>query len=60
MAGGFLYRAVAEREPDLVPLSLTPPLYYEIEMLWQNSALENETIRAFLEFAQEHGTIEKP
>lgn len=60
VAGGFLYRAVAEREPDLVPLSLTPPLYYEIEMLWQNSALENETIRTFLEFAQEHGTIEKP
>lgn len=60
VAGGFLYRTVAEREPELVPISLNPPLYYEIEMLWQKNSVENETIRTFLEFARKHGVIKEP
>ena len=60
VAGGFLYRTVAERELELVPISLNPPLYYEIEMLWQKNSVENETIRTFLEFARKHGVIKEP
>lgn len=57
VAGGFLYRALAEREPDLVPISLEPPLYYEIEMLWQKDAVGNETLQTILEFARKQGAI---
>ena len=60
VAGGFLYRALAEREPDLVPISLDPPLYYEIEMLWQKNSMENETIQTILDFAQKHGVTLDP
>ena len=54
-AGGFLYRPVAEREPDLVPISLNPPLYYGIEMLWLKNTASFENIHTFLDFAQKHG-----
>lgn len=57
-AGGFLYRPVAEREPDLVPISLDPPLFYEIEMLWLKNAISFETIHTFLEFARKHGVTQ--
>lgn len=58
VAGGFLYRALVDREPDLVPISLEPPLSYEIEMLWQKNTAENETIRTFLDFARKHDVIQ--
>ena len=54
-AGGFLYRPVAEREPDLVPISLDPPLFYDIEMLWLKNSISYETIHTFLEFARKYG-----
>ena len=54
-ASGFLYRPVAEREPDLVSISLDPPLYYDIEMLWLKNSTSFENIHTFLEFARKHG-----
>lgn len=60
VAGGFLYRTLAEREPDLIAISLDPPLYYEIEMLWQKNAIGNETIQTLLEFARKHGVFQDP
>ena len=54
MANGFLYREIAEKEPDLVPISLDPPMLYDIEMIWRKNTAAYDSVNAFLTYAKEH------
>ncbi len=53
VACGFLYRAIAEKENGIVPLSLDPPIYYDIEMIWMKNGYLYDNIQTFLTYIKE-------
>lgn len=54
VACGFLYRDIARKEPGIVPLSLDPPIYYDIEMIWMKNGYLYENIQTFLSYVMNY------
>lgn len=54
VACGFLYRDIAEKDPGIVPISLDPPIYYDIEMIWMKNGYLYENIQTFLSYVMDY------
>ncbi len=53
-ASGFLFRAVADRYPGLVPVSLDPPLEEDVSLVWKKGGFLFSDMNHFIEFVREN------
>lgn len=52
VAAGFLFREVAEMEADMVAISLDPPVYTNISLVWKKDRYLSDSAREFIEYVK--------
>ena len=57
--GGFFFTETIEKQPDMVGISLEPPMNINVEIVWRKNSWQYHGVRKFIEYARDYAK-EKP